>query len=70
MHENICASVLIVRGLIEITEYCLILEKGSESALMYREFLANYQACADGEHLFLELVYIPVNWSICMKTFA
>ena len=38
MHENICARVLIVWELIDISEYCHLLEKGSESALMYREF--------------------------------
>ena len=37
--KTICAGVLIVCGLIDITEYCHLLEKGSESALMYREFL-------------------------------
>ena len=39
MHENIWARVLIVWELIDITAYCHLLEKGSESALMYREFL-------------------------------
>ena len=39
MHENIWARVLIVWELIDITEYCHLLEKGSESALMYRDFL-------------------------------
>ena len=39
MLENIKARVLIVWELIDITEYCHLLEKGSESALMYREFL-------------------------------
>ena len=39
MHENISAPVLIVWELTDITEYCHLLEKGSESALMYREFL-------------------------------
>ena len=37
MHENISARVLIVWELIEITEYCHLLEKGSESAQMYLE---------------------------------
>ena len=39
MHENIWARVLIVWELIDITEYCHLLEKGSESALMYHEIL-------------------------------
>ena len=39
MRENIWARVLIVWELIDITEYCHLLEKDSESALMYREFL-------------------------------
>ena len=39
MHESIWARVLIVWELIDITEYCHLLEKGSESALIYREFL-------------------------------
>ena len=37
MLENIRARVLIVWELIDITEYCHLLEKGSESGLMYRE---------------------------------
>ena len=39
MHETIWARVLIVWELMDITEYCHLLEKGSERALMYREFL-------------------------------
>ena len=39
MHKNTSASVLNVWELIEIKEYCHLLKKGSESALMYREFL-------------------------------
>ena len=39
MHENTSARVLIVWELIEITEYCHLLEKGSESAQMYHEIL-------------------------------
>ena len=39
MHENASARVLIVGELIEITEYCHLLEKGSESAQMYHEIL-------------------------------
>ena len=43
MHENISARVLIVWELIDITEYCHLLEKGSESALMYRNFLLTFK---------------------------
>ena len=39
MHGNISARVLIVWELIEITEYCHLFEKGSESAQMYHEIL-------------------------------
>ena len=41
MHENIWALVLIVWELIDITVFCHLLEKGYESALIYREFLSN-----------------------------
>ena len=37
MHKNTSARVFIVWELIEITEYCHLLEKGSESAQMYHE---------------------------------
>ena len=43
MHENIWARVLIVWELIDIIEYCHLLEKGSESALMYCDFLPTSQ---------------------------
>ena len=36
MHKNTSASVLIVWQLIELTEYCHLLKKGSESALQVR----------------------------------
>ena len=36
MHKNTSASVLIVWDLIELTEYCHLLKKGSESALEVR----------------------------------
>ena len=39
MHESTSAGVLTVWDLIEITEYCHLLEKGSESAQMYHEIL-------------------------------
>ena len=39
MHENTSARVLIVWELIEITEYCHLLEKGSKNAQMYHEIL-------------------------------
>ena len=39
MHENTSASLLIVWEHIEITEYCHLFEKGSESAQMYHEIL-------------------------------
>ena len=43
MHKNTSASVLIVWELIELTEYCQLLKKGSESALgsaqMYHKIL-------------------------------
>ena len=39
MHENTSARVLIVWELIEITEYCHLFEKNSESAHMYHEIL-------------------------------
>ena len=39
MHENTFARVLIVWELVDITEYSQMLEKGSESALMYHEIL-------------------------------
>ena len=39
MHENTSARVLIVWEHIEITDYCHLFEKGSESAQMYHEIL-------------------------------
>ena len=39
MHKNTSASVLIVWDLIELTEYCQLLKKGSESTQMYHEIL-------------------------------
>ena len=39
MHEKTSARVLIVWEHIEITDYCHLFEKGSESAQMYHEIL-------------------------------
>ena len=39
MHKDTSARVLIVWELIEKTEYCHLLKKGSESAQMYHEIL-------------------------------
>ena len=67
MHKNTSASVLIVWELIELTEYCQLLKKGSESALEVRRCTTKFSHLAHMRRRRSPVpmqVYIPVNSSI------
>ena len=72
MHKNTSGSVLIVWELIELTESCHLLKMRSESALEVRRCTTK---CSDLAHMRRRRspvqmqVYIPVNSSICIRTF-
>ena len=71
MHKNTSASVFIVWELKELTEYCQLLKKGSESALEVRRCTRKFSHLA---HMRRRKspdpmqVCIPVNSSICIRT--
>ena len=55
MHKNTSASVLIVWELIELTDYCHLLKKASESALEVRRCTTKFSPLPHmrkGDHLF------------------
>ena len=71
MHKNTSASVLIVLQLKELTEYCQLLKKGSESALEVRRCTTKFSHLAHMRRRRSPVpmqVYIPVNSSICIRT--
>ena len=63
MHKTTSGSVLIVWELIELTEYCHLLKKGSESALESAQIVPRnsptFHTCGEGDHLFQGKFYIP-----------
>ena len=71
IHKNTSASVLIVWELIELTEYCHLLKKGSESALEVRRCTTKFSHLPHMRRRRSRVprqVYIPVNSSICIRT--
>ena len=71
MHKNTSASVFIVWELKELTEYCQLLKKGSESALEVRRCTTKFSHLAHMRRRRSPVpmqVYIPVNSSICIRT--
>ena len=71
MHKNSSASVFIVWELKELTEYCQLLKKGSESALEVRRCTTKFSHLAHMRRRRSPVpmqVYIPVNSSICIRT--
>ena len=71
MNKNTSASVFIVRELKELTEYCQLLKKGSESALEVRRCTTKFSHLAHMRRRRSPVpmqVYIPVNSSICIRT--
>ena len=67
MHKNTSASVFIVRELKELTEYCQLLKKGSESALEVRRCTTKFSHVAHMRRRRSPVpmqVNIPVNSSI------
>ena len=71
MHKNTSASVLIVWELIELTEYCHLLKKGSESALEVRRCTTKFSHLPHMRRRRSPVprqVYMPVNSSICIRT--
>ena len=71
MHKNTSASVLIVWELIELTGYCHLLKKGSESALDVRRCTTKFSHFPHVRRRRSPVprqVYIPVNSSICIRT--
>ena len=71
MHKNTSASVFIVWELNELTEYCQLLKKGSESALEVRRCTPKLSHLAHMRRRRSPVpiqVYIPVNSSICIRT--
>ena len=71
MHKNTFASVLIVWELIEVTEYCQLLKKGSENALEVRRCTTKFSHLSHMRRRRSPVamqVYIPVNSSICIRT--
>ena len=72
MHKNTSASVFIVWELKELTGYCQLLKKGSESALEVRRCSTKFSHLAPmstGISPDPWLVYIPLNRSTCIRTF-
>ena len=71
VHKNTSASVFIVWELKELTEYCQLLKKGSESALEVRRCTPKFSHLAHMRRRRSPVpmqVYIPVNSSICIRT--
>ena len=71
MHKNTSASVLIVWELIDWTEYCQLLKKGSESALEVCTCTTKFSHLAHMRRRRSPVpmqVYISVNSSICIRT--
>ena len=71
MHKNTSASVFIVWELKELTEYCQLLKKGSESALEVRRCTTKFSHLAHMRRRRSPVpmqVYILVNSSICIRT--
>ena len=71
MHKNTSASVFIVWELKELTEYCQLLKKVSESALVVRRCTTKFSHLAHMRRRRSPVpmqVYIPVNSSICIRT--
>ena len=71
MHKNTSARVLIVWELIEKTEYCHLLKKGSESGLKVRRCTTKFSHLPHIRRRRSPVprqVYIPVNSSICIRT--
>ena len=71
MHKNTSASVLIVWELIELTDYCHVLKKGSESSLEVRRCTTKFSHLPHMRRRRSPVprqVYIPVKWSICIRT--
>ena len=71
MHKNTSASVFIVLELKELTEYCQVLKKGSESALEVRSCTTKFSHLAHMRRRRVPVpmqVYIPVNSSIYIRT--
>ena len=70
-HKSTSASVFIVWELKELTEYCQLLKKGSESALEVRRCTTKFSHLAHMRRRRSPVpmqVYIPVNSSICIRT--
>ena len=73
MHKNTSASVFIVWELKELTEYCQLLKKGSESALEVRRCTTKFSHLAHMRRRRSPVpmqVYITVKSSICIRTLA
>ena len=71
MHKNTSASVFIVWELKELTEYCQLLKKGSESALEVRRCTTKFSHLAHMRRRRSPVpmqVYIPVNSSVWIRT--
>ena len=74
MHKNTFASVLIVWELIEVRRCIVTCLKRALKVLWnvrtrwYMRNSPTFHTCAEGDHLFLGQVYIPVNSSICIRT--
>ena len=71
MHKNTSACVFIVWKLKELTEYCQLLKKGSESALEVRRCTTKFSHLAHMRRRTSPVpmqVYIPVNSFICIRT--
>ena len=70
MHKNTSASVFNVWELKELTEYCQVLKKGSESALEVRRCTTKFSHLAHMRRRWSPVpmqVYIPVKSSICIS---
>ena len=71
MHKDTWASVFIVWELKELTEYCQLLKKGSESALEVRRCTTKFSHLPHMRRRrspVLMQEFIPVNSSICHKS--
>ena len=71
MHKNTSASVFIVREMKELTDYCQLLKKGSESAVEVCRCTTKFSHLAHMRRRRSPVpmqVYIPVNSSICIRT--
>ena len=71
LHKNTSARVFIVWELKELTEYCQLLKKGSESALEVRRCTMKFSHVAHMRRRRSPVpmqVYSPVNSSMCIRT--